>query len=110
MKRAYNEKERPKALFSLDLRNADGVLSFRTLANLESNLVTDAERVECYINELVGVEKEVLSHTLDLDEAESLVRKSGNSSFLHVIEYKLRTSSKYQTTGSSNEESTSYLE
>ena len=101
-------KERRLALFRLDLRDLNGVRALGALANLEFHLVAYLESIELNINELVGVEKEILSHSLDLDESETLVRKAGNSSFLHAG-VKQRTLNKSIKAGGSDEESTSFL-
>ena len=61
----------------------DRVGSFRTLGDLKGDLVTLAEFVELNVDELVGVEKEILFAALDFDEAEALVGETGDCSFLH---------------------------
>jgi hypothetical protein len=69
--------------WTLGLADLGRVRSFRTLADLERDGITFAKRVERHTHELVGVEKEILFLTFDLDEAETLIGETGDSSCLH---------------------------
>jgi len=67
----------------LDAADFDGVRSLRTFANFKADLVAFAELVELYVQELVGVEKEIFFATFDFDEPETFIGETGDSSFLH---------------------------
>src|SRR3989344_4561916 len=61
----------------------DRVRPLRAVRDFKAHLVAFAKLIEAYADELVGVEKEIFFATLNLDEPESLVGETGNSSFLH---------------------------
>ena len=67
----------------LGAADLDGVGPLGGVRDLEAHLVAFAELVELNVRELVGVEKEIFFPTFDFDEAEALVGKTGDSSFLH---------------------------
>ena len=67
----------------LDLANANCVLSLRAVGYLELNHVSCTELIEPDVHELVGMEEEILLHTLDLDETEAFLVESSDCSFLH---------------------------
>ena len=68
-----------------NLADLDGVGAFRRFADFELNLVSLAKRVECYSDELVGVEKEIFFAAFNLDEPESLIGEAGDCSSLHSV-------------------------
>ena len=70
----------------LDSADLDRVGSFRTVRNFKGHLVAFAKLIELYVHELVGVEKEILFLSFDLDEPETLFSESGDCSFLHSNE------------------------
>ena len=72
-------------LNELSAADLDSVWALWAVRNLERKLVALAEFVKHNAYELVGVEEEILLHTFDLDETESLVRKTSNSSCLHGV-------------------------
>lgn len=61
----------------------DSVRAFRSVGDLESDLVTLLEFVKRDADELVGVEKDIFFASFDFDEPESFIGETGNSSFLH---------------------------
>ena len=71
-----------------DFADLNRVLSFRRVRNFKSHFVTFAERVKRYADELIGVEKEIFFLSIALDEPETPVGESGDSSFLHVCNKK----------------------
>ena len=67
----------------LDSADFDRVRALRAFCDLKADLVAFAEFVELYVDELVGVEKEIFFATFDFDEPETLIGETGNCSFLH---------------------------
>lgn len=72
-------------LHQLRLRAADldCVRTFVALTNLEREHVALAKIVKRDADELGGVEEEILLLAIALDEPESLISETGDSSFLH---------------------------
>ena len=86
----------------LRLRNVRGERALWALAHFERN-GDRLTRVELLLevvirdaNELLGMEEEILRHTLDFDETESFVRKSGNGTCLHTCCGKITALDSYQ--------------
>jgi hypothetical protein len=87
-------KEKPRLatglfLDGLDLAYLEGVRAFWALTDFKAHLVSFAKLVELYVLEFVHVEKEILFLSVDGDETEALVCKTGDCSFLHGCLYDL---------------------
>ena len=71
-------------IYVLDLADVEGVRALRAVADFEGHFVPFLERVERNADELVGMEKEILLLTRDLDKAEALISEASDGSFLHT--------------------------
>ncbi len=80
-------KKRPEGAFCKRLRlratDLDRVGTFRTFRNFEGERVALSKLIEADADELFRVKEDIFLHALYLDEPESLVGETSNSSSLH---------------------------
>lgn len=81
--RFLRAKTQQRGKTSLRAADLDSVRAFVALTNLEREHVALAKIVKRDADELGGVEEEILLLAIALDEPESLISETGDSSFLH---------------------------